>query len=134
MSASLRARRGPASRGAPGRVRSCFPPVPPERGPTGRPRLRIDGPVLAEQAAVAVKQAVAFDVTPAVVGAGTYSFALESSARDAFWYQSRQARSGRPELRVVLVTPEPKPEPEPEPKPEVPGVEDLGFGPAVESA
>ena len=101
-----------------------------EAGTTYHTRLRIDGPVLAEQAAVAVKQAVDFDVTTAVVGDGTYSFALESSARDAVWYQSRQARSGRPELRVVLVTPEPKAEP----KPEVPGVEDLGFGPAVETA
>src|SRR3989454_5568955 len=101
-----------------------------EAATTYNARPRVDGPVLAQQGAVTMNQAVDFDVTTAVVGDGTYSFALESSARDAVWYQSRQARSGRPELRVVLVTPEPKPEP----KPEVPGVEDLGFGPAVETA
>jgi len=82
------------------------------------------GPVLAQQGAVRAKQAVDFDVTAAVVGDGTYSFALDSPARDAVWYRSRQARSGRPELRVVLAPPEPKPE--------VLGVEDLGFGPAIE--
>jgi len=82
------------------------------------------GPVLAQQGAVRARQAVDFDVTAAVVGDGTYSFALESPARNAVWYRSRQARSGRPELRVVLAPPEPKPE--------VLGVEDLGFGPAIE--
>ncbi|TMA99974.1 MAG: DNRLRE domain-containing protein [Deltaproteobacteria bacterium] len=96
-----------------------------EAGTTYHTRPPVDGPVLAQQGAVGVKQTVDFDVTAAVVGDGTYSFALESPARDAVWYRSRQARSGRPELRVMLA---------PEPKPEVLGVEDLGFGPAVETA
>src|SRR2546427_4312127 len=89
-----------------------------EPATTYNTRPRVDGPVLAQQGAVTMRQAVDFDVTAAVVGDGTYSFAVESSARDAVWYRSRQARSGRPELRVVLA---------PEPKPEVLGVEDLSF-------
>jgi len=114
-----------AASGAGGRVHLVIDNQWRETGTTYRTRPAVDGPVLAQQGAVTSKQGVDFDVTAAVVGDGTYSFALESSSRDAVWYQSRQAPTGRPELRVMLVPPEPKAE--------VFGVEDASFGPAVDT-
>jgi hypothetical protein len=70
-------------------------------------RPAIDGPLLGTLGAVARDQAVAFDVTAAVTGDGTYCFALTSLSADGVNYDSREAASGRPILEVVVTNPDP---------------------------
>jgi hypothetical protein len=66
----------------------------------GRPL--VDGPPLAAAGAVARSQVVDFDVSAAVTGDETYSFALASASEDGVKYRSREASTGRPQLIVTL--------------------------------
>ena len=62
----------------------------------------IDGALLQEIGAVARRQVVAFDITQAIRGDGSYCFALDSAAANAVIYNSREAASGAPEVAINL--------------------------------
>jgi hypothetical protein len=67
---------------------------------------------LSDLGAVAPGGYVEFDVTPAVTGNGTYSFALASTSSDNTGFFSREAASNRPQLVVTTAaTPPPPPPP-----------------------
>jgi hypothetical protein len=61
-----------------------------------------DGAVLDEVGPVAAGAEVAFDVTQAVAGDGTYCFALESVSADGVMYRSREAGVSPPRLALIL--------------------------------
>ncbi len=61
----------------------------------------IDGPTLAQQGAVTKGATVDFDVTAAMSGDGLHCFAVESPSSDGVTYNSREATTGRPELRIL---------------------------------
>src|SRR5439155_449557 len=65
-------------------------------------RPAVDGPTLASQASVALKQVVDFDVTTGVHGDGTYNFAIVTTSADEVIYNSREASSGQPQLILTL--------------------------------
>src|SRR5207302_1165931 len=73
-----------------------------EAATTYNTRPAVDGPVLGTRGAVSAKQAVDIDVTPGVAADGTVNFALVSTSSDWVRYASREASTGRPELRVAL--------------------------------
>jgi hypothetical protein len=59
------------------------------------------GRMLAQTGAVVRSDVVDFDVTAAVTGKGTYSFAVMSTSLDPATYRGRKASKGKPELHVV---------------------------------
>src|SRR5438128_4195900 len=65
-------------------------------------RPAVDGPTLASQASVALKQVVDFDVTTGVHGDGSYNFAIVTTSADEVIYNSREASSGQPQLILTL--------------------------------
>ncbi|TMA69280.1 MAG: DNRLRE domain-containing protein, partial [Deltaproteobacteria bacterium] len=65
-------------------------------------RPAVDGPTLASQASVALKQVVDFDVTTGVHGDGTYNLAIVTTSADEVIYNSREASSGQPQLVLTL--------------------------------
>ena len=65
-------------------------------------RSAVDGAVLATRTAVKPKDVVDFDVTSGVAGDGTVNLAVVSSSSDWVRYASREATTGRPELRIAL--------------------------------
>jgi len=65
-------------------------------------RPRRHGRPLARAGAVAVRQAVDFDVSDAVPGGGTYDFMLQSPSTDRVRYRSREAGESPPTLLVAL--------------------------------
>jgi hypothetical protein len=67
-----------------------------------RRRPALDGPALARLGPVKSGQVVEIDVTPVIVTAGSYAFALTSDSTNAVKYRSREAASGRPELVLIL--------------------------------
>ncbi len=70
-----------------------------------RNRPAIDGPALATAGSVAIKQVVDFDVTGAVAGDGSVSFALVTPLADSVVYRSRESTSGKPQLILSLGAP-----------------------------
>jgi len=65
-------------------------------------RPAVDGAVLATHGSVTPKQVVDFDVTQGVAADGTFNFALVSTSSDWVRYASREASTGKPELRIAL--------------------------------
>jgi cysteine-rich repeat protein len=66
----------------------------------------IDGLPLSSVGAVAPSETVDFDVTAAIAGDGTYSFAIVPVSGNLALYRSREAPVGRPELIVSFEPPE----------------------------
>jgi hypothetical protein len=73
-----------------------------ERSVTYRTRPLVDGPTLATVGTVRLRQVVDFDVTAAVPGDGTYSFAIDSASTDVVRYLTREASRGAPRLVVTV--------------------------------
>ena len=73
-----------------------------EAATTYSTRPAVDGAVLATRTAVKPKDVVDFDVTSGVAGDGTVNLAVVSSSSDWVRYASREATTGRPELRIAL--------------------------------
>src|SRR5207247_1005597 len=67
-----------------------------ERTITWNNQPAIDGPVLATAGAVALKQGVDFDITPAIHGDGIYCFAIDTASTDNVNYNSPEATTGKP--------------------------------------
>ena len=65
-------------------------------------RPTIDGPALATQGPLMASQVVDFDVTAAVTGDDTYSFALDTLSSNGVEYRSREASTGQPQLVLTL--------------------------------
>jgi len=65
-------------------------------------RPAIDGPGLATQGPVAVKQVVEFPLTGTVTADGTYNFAIDSASGDSVSYRTRESATGKPELILNL--------------------------------
>ena len=65
-------------------------------------RPAIDGPGLATQGPVAVKQVVEFPLTGTVTSDGTYDFAIDSASGDPVSYRPRESATGKPELILTL--------------------------------
>ncbi|MBK9711673.1 MAG: DNRLRE domain-containing protein [Kouleothrix sp.] len=70
----------------------------------------ISGTPLGSLGAVTLGAWVEFDVTAAVLGDGTYSFAIRSASSNAVYYNSREATANRPQL---VITPSSGPSPTP---------------------
>jgi len=64
----------------------------------------VDGPALSSLGAVVLNQVVAFDVTAAITGGGTYSFAIEPLSSNGAFYASRESDNG-PQLVIRLAIP-----------------------------
>jgi hypothetical protein len=65
-------------------------------------RPPLDGPVLARVGAIAPDDVVDLDVTPAVRGDGTVTFALASNSENGVTYRSRDALTGGPLLLLAF--------------------------------
>jgi hypothetical protein len=76
-----------------------------ERAVTYSTRPEIDGPALAGGGRATAGQIVAFDVTAAVGGDGTYDLAIRSGSSDGVEYQSRETTS--PPTLVLTLRPGP---------------------------
>src|SRR5262245_6277689 len=72
---------------------------------TSQSQPLIDGPALAEVGPVKAGQTLSFDVTPAITGDGTYCFAIDSQSNDVVIYNSHEAKSGRPGLKITAACP-----------------------------
>jgi predicted phosphodiesterase len=75
-----------------------------ERTVTYGTRPAVDGAALATQGRVKAKQAVSFDITPAVHGDGSYDLALETTSTDDVRYRTREAKTGRPQLLLTVMS------------------------------
>src|SRR5439155_608927 len=73
-----------------------------ERTITWNNQPAIDGPVLATAGAVALKQGVDFDITPAIHGDGIYCFAIDTASTDNVNYNSREATTGKPSVALTV--------------------------------
>ena len=69
-----------------------------EKTVTYKARPPIDGPVVATAGWVRARQVVDFDVTAAVPGDGTYTFAIDSTSDDGVRYLTRESAKGAPRL------------------------------------
>ena len=83
-------------------------------------RPALSGGALADLGAIATATWVEYNVTPAIAGNGTYSFALVGSSSDGATFHSRET-SQRPQLVIVTeAAPPPPPPPDPDPEPPPP--------------
>jgi hypothetical protein len=61
----------------------------------------VSGPALDSTGAVSVGTIVQLDVTPAISGNGTYSFAVVGDGRDSWAFSSREGSANTPMLFIV---------------------------------
>jgi PKD repeat protein len=64
----------------------------------------IDGPQRASVGAVAAGQVVEIDLTPAITGNGSYSFAITSAVSDSVWYATKENSTAANRPQLVITT------------------------------
>ncbi len=85
-----------------GTVHSITNTTWPEASTNWNNRPAIDGPALATRGSISPNDVVDFDVRPAILADGTYSFAIQTASTNGVGYRSREATTGKPQLILVL--------------------------------